>query len=147
MLLFSQGINTIYKINDIKVSYFGLQLVQQFVITLYKQILISTSPQKYISFCQGNNTAVFYISESSTTSLPNKPATPSTQQQKPRTKTTQIDDLRGQVKEVTNIMRTNVDEIAKRGEKLEDLETRSGHLEDLVTNAQLDILFRVDILL
>ena len=30
-------------------------------------------------------------------------------------------------------MRSNVDEISKRGEKLEELETRSGRLEDLVS--------------
>lgn len=60
---------------------------------------------------------------------------PQKQQQSPQqqqTKTTQLDILRSQVREVTNIMKDNVDEISKRGEKLEELETRSGRLDDLV---------------
>lgn len=74
--------------------------------------------------------------------MPNQPVVSSTyqqpqkQQQSPQhqqqTKTTQLDILRSQVREVTNIMKDNVDEISKRGEKLEELETRSGRLEDLV---------------
>lgn len=54
------------------------------------------------------------------------------QQSQQQAKTTQLDILRSQVQEVTNIMKDNVDEISRRGEKLEELETRSGRLEDLV---------------
>lgn len=54
------------------------------------------------------------------------------QQSQQQAKATQLDILRSQVQEVTNIMKDNVDEISRRGEKLEELETRSGRLEDLV---------------
>lgn len=87
----------------------------------------------------GNNTTVFYTEESIATPMPKQPELSSTYQQQPtttpkqqqQTKTTQLDVLRSQVREVTNIMKDNVDEISKRGEKLEELETRSGRLEDL----------------
>lgn len=101
----------------------------------------STEGSKQYRQNEGNNTAVFYTDESIATPMPNQPVVSSTyqqpqkQQQSPKhqqqTKTTQLDILRSQVREVTNIMKDNVDEISKRGEKLEELETRSGRLEDL----------------
>ncbi|XP_061191574.1 uncharacterized protein DDB_G0284459-like [Saccostrea echinata] len=88
---------------------------------------------------EGNSTTVFYTMESSAPSITSQTATPSPSQhqegqqnqQQNQTKKTNIDDLRCQVREVTNIMKNNVEEVAKRGEKLEELESRSGHLEDL----------------
>lgn len=91
---------------------------------------------------QGNTTAVFYTDESIAASIPKQPVVSSNNQQQepkqqsqqqPQAKQANLDVLRGQVREVTNIMRSNVDEISKRGEKLEELETRSGRLEDLVS--------------
>ncbi|XP_062618892.1 uncharacterized protein LOC134280499 [Saccostrea cucullata] len=88
---------------------------------------------------EGNSTTVFYTMESSAPSITSQTPAPSPpqlqegqqKQQQNQTKKTNMEDLRGQVREVTNIMRNNVEEVAKRGEKLEELESRSGHLEDL----------------
>lgn len=100
----------------------------------------STEGSKQYRQNDGNNTTVFYTDESISTPMPTQPVVSSTyqqpqkQQQSPQqqqTKTTQLDILRSQVREVTNIMKDNVDEISKRGEKLEELETRSGRLDDL----------------
>lgn len=99
----------------------------------------STDGSKQYRQNDGNNTTVFYTDESIATPMPKQPVVSSTcqqpqkqqQQSQQQAKTTQLDILRSQVQEVTNIMKDNVDEISRRGEKLEELETRSGRLEDL----------------